>query len=186
VARAAGISPESVRRAEHRATRERHDDEPEQDIKVSAQQALELPPSFETFGAEVPEARRAAILGDIDDFTEWHRQVAQMEEALRLWERNPAPVVPLERVEDIRRAASSLIAAIANAKPAALCAECLGGGCKRCSKTGVVGRFGNHKIPAAILNAANASKRSAREARQIQVEMPDGRLLTEDDLKETA
>ena len=163
VARAAGVSTETVKKAEQRAANSAKEAELTHGGggTVSPAPAIvptELPAGFQAYGLDVPESERGVVVETI----EWlkgleadaRKVVAAMTgaEKHRHWAMSPV------HAQAIKERAQALGQALRDAMPAGLCPYCkdrpeLMDACNGCGGVGIVGRHAGDHVPHELLAA---------------------------------
>lgn len=202
VAKAAGVSPAAVRKAEARAAKpakEATNDAPEGGTVSQAQdlEAAPLPPGFETYGVELSAELRGRIEETIAFCKDMERDARHVLRCLTDMERPGTYTIAPAHIQQIRERAQALGHAVRAAMPAALCPYCKAQAapmvnCNACGSTGVVGKHAGDHVPRELLatdvvmvavngqivpladsSAAPAAKPKKKGGKPIHVEVVD-------------
>jgi len=154
VARAAGITPKSVKQAEARAAAaETQLAEPElTEEEANAGGKIELPPKFNTFDLDLPLASRSVISETAVWLGDWAQTINGMLRELTELDKQGTYAVAPAHIQKIRDAFQGAGHAVREAIPASLCFYCKAQpaatpNCSACGGTGVVGRHGGDNVP---------------------------------------
>jgi hypothetical protein len=196
VARAAGISPGTVKAHEKKAQRaavESGDGTPTQTAQPSE---ITLPEGFETFGLTVSPPDADAIVNTAEWLADFEGATRKILRDLTEIEKHGVYAISAAHIQVIRERAQLLGHAVRDAMPAGLCFYCKGQSelvetCAGCGGTGVRGRHGGDSAPADLkrtdlvfvsrngdvvpLNgdAPPAAKKAKRGSKQIHVQVVD-------------
>lgn len=174
VARAAGITPGAVKKAEQRAAAAAEQDSasPSGPLAPGGSKhapdvaenpaPIALPPGFNAFELDVPEASRSVIDTTAKWLGEWAQDISNVLRELTEMEKRGPYAVASAQLQKIRDALQGAGHAIRDAIPASLCWYCkaqpaVTPTCHPCGQTGVAGRHGGDNVPPeAQLAGANA------------------------------
>ena len=171
VARAAGVRPASVKRAEIRVTQRAAsvtvspmpDSASEPEEEANAGGAIELPPKFQTFGLDVPFASRAAIATAVNELGDWANDFNALLRRLTEIEKQGGYAVAPAHLQRIRERFEQAGHAVRDAVPTSLCFYCKAQPastptCPACGQTGVVGRHGGDNVPPELKQGGAAAR----------------------------
>jgi len=148
VARAAGITPGAVKKAEQRAAASAAPAVTEE----AAGGPIELPDGFKTFDLEVSLASRSVIDETAKWLGDWDQSLKNILRELTEMEKRGDYAVAGAHLQRIREQVQNAGHAVRDAIPASLCFYCKAQpastpNCPACGGTGVVGRHGGDNVP---------------------------------------